>query len=69
MYGSTIQVRYFDASDSQVIRQHTDLLLTLNEERLPLPAVFLDGHLLFTGTINPLRVVATVAEEWQQRQQ
>ena len=62
-----MQVRYHDLSDPQVQAEHQEILAVLREERLPLPAVFLDGVLLCTGAINPLRVVASVAQEWQRR--
>ncbi len=68
MYGAAVQVRYHDITDPRVQAEHHELLATLREERLPLPAVFLDGALLYTGAINPLRVVTTVAQEWQRRE-
>lgn len=62
MYGDTIRVRYFDAAEPAVRAEHHDLLTDLREQRLPLPAVFLDGRLLVAGAIDPLRVVVAVAE-------
>ena len=62
LYGSEVEVRYYNVGDPEVARTHADLLADLDLERTPLPAVFLDGALLFAGAINPLRVVGAVAD-------
>lgn len=67
IYGSAVQVRYYDLRDAEVRAAHSEIIADLHEQRLPLPAVFLDHQLLYTGTINPLRVVAAVAEAVERR--
>ena len=61
LYGSEVEVQYYDAGDPKVAEAHQALLEELATERVPLPAVLLDGDLLYAGSINPLRVVAAVA--------
>ena len=39
-----------------------ELLAELAVEEVPLPVTLLDGEVLYAGAINPLRVVAAVAE-------
>jgi disulfide oxidoreductase YuzD len=68
MYGAAVRVCYYDTSQPDVQAEHHELLAALREDRLPLPAVVLDGQILYAGTVNPLRVVAAVAQEWQRRQ-
>lgn len=55
-------MRYYDLRDDDQRAAHAELIAELHEQRLPLPAVFLDNQLLYAGAINPLRVVAAVAE-------
>ena len=62
LYGSEVEVHYYNVLDPDVARAHADLLADLDLERTPLPAVFLDSELLFAGAINPLRVVGAVAD-------
>jgi hypothetical protein len=61
LYGSTVQVYYHDVKASSIGAEHQGMLQYLQDERLPLPAVFLNGQLLYAGLINALRVVADVA--------
>ncbi len=61
-------MRYHDLSHPATRAQAGALLDELRDERLPLPVTLLDGRLIFTGAIDPLRVVAVVAEELQRRQ-
>ncbi len=61
LYGSEVEVQYYDVGDPKVSEAHRALLEELATERVPLPAVLLDGDLLYAGSINPLRVVAAVA--------
>ena len=56
-----MEVRYYDVANPEVAVEHALLLEELATERIPLPAILLDGDLLFAGTINPLQVVAAVA--------
>ena len=49
-------------SDPEVEAAHTAVLNTFAAEHLPLPVVLLDGTILFAGAVNPLRVVAAVAD-------
>lgn len=65
MYGPAIGVTYHDADDPQVQAAYADLLTALADDGRSLPLVVLDGRLLFSGAIDPLRVVAAVAEAWQ----
>lgn len=62
MYGPRVQVDYYDVTQPEIRAAHADVLSALREDRLPLPAILLNGHVLYTGAINPLRVVAAVAE-------
>ena len=61
LYRAEVEVHYYDVGDPIVAGEHADLLSELALERAPLPAILLDGILIATGTIDPLRVVATVA--------
>ena len=61
LYGAEVEVHYYDVGDPIVAGEHADLLGELALECAPLPAILLDGILIATGTIDPLRVVATVA--------
>jgi len=65
LYGSEVEVQYYDVSDPEVAEAHAALLEELATERVPLPAILLDGDLLYAGSINPLRVVAAVAAVYQ----
>ena len=67
LYGAEVVVHYYDVGDPVVAREHADLLSELALERVPLPAILLDGVLISAGTIDPLRVVATVAEVRQRQ--
>jgi hypothetical protein len=67
LFGAEVETRYFDVSDPAIAAAHADLLDQLAIERIPLPAVLLDGELLFSGAIEPLWVVAAVAEAHSQR--
>ena len=61
LYGTEVEVHYYDVGDPVVAGEHADLLGELALERAPLPAILLDGILIYSGTIDPLRVVAAVA--------
>ena len=67
LYGAEVVVHYYDVGDPVVAREHADLLSELALERVPLPAILLDGVLISAGTIDPLRVVATIAEVRQRQ--
>ncbi len=67
LFGSEVGVYYYDAADPAVVTTHAGLFADLAAERLPLPVVLLDGDVIFSGTIEPLRVVAAVAEARQRR--
>ena len=62
IYGPEVEVRFRDASDPQVEAERLEQLADLDADRAPLPTVLLDGEVLYAGAINPLRVVAAVAE-------
>lgn len=62
IYGPEIEVRFRDAGDPDIEVERLDRLADIDAEDAPLPTLLLDGELLFAGTINPLRVVAAVAE-------
>jgi predicted thioredoxin/glutaredoxin len=61
MYGDQVAVRYHDADDPAAAKD--DLLQYVREERLPLPAVFLNGQLLYAGKLDPLLIAIDVATE------
>ncbi len=67
LYGAEVEVSFFDAGDPRVAAEHATLLEELWIEGLPLPVVLLDGVVVFAGAINPLLVVAAVAEARQRR--
>jgi disulfide oxidoreductase YuzD len=67
LYGAEVEVHYYDVGDPVVAGEHANLLSELALERVPLPALLLDGVLISDGTIDPLRVVATVAEVRQRQ--
>jgi disulfide oxidoreductase YuzD len=69
LYGPSIAVRYHDLSHPATRYQAGVLLHALRDERLPLPVTLLDGRVIFAGAIDPLRVVAVVAEELHRRQE
>lgn len=62
LYGAAVDVRYYDLSDPAVRAAHDEQLAELREQQLPFPVVLLDNNLLYAGAINPLRVVAAVAQ-------
>jgi hypothetical protein len=62
MYGAEVEVRFRDAGDPGIEVERAELLSTLGFECAPLPTILINGELLFAGAINPLRVVAAVAE-------
>jgi disulfide oxidoreductase YuzD len=66
LFGSQVDVQYYDVGDPNVAAQHAALLSELADERLPLPLVLLNGTVIAAGSIDPLRVVATVAGARQQ---
>ncbi len=65
IYGAAISVGYVDAGQPDLAPAHAEELAALRAEGWPLPLVVLDGEVLFAGAINPLRVVAAVADAWQ----
>jgi disulfide oxidoreductase YuzD len=67
LYGDAVELRYLDAADPATTATHRALLDELRDERLPLPVTLIDGQVRFTGAIDPLRVVAAVAEELARR--
>ena len=54
LYGPGVGGRYYNVGDPAVVEAHSALLEELLTERIPLPAIFLDGALLYAGSINPL---------------
>jgi hypothetical protein len=62
LYGAEVEVHYYDVGDPVVAREQADRLDELSLERAPLPAILLDGILIYAGTIDPLRIVAAVAD-------
>lgn len=62
IYGPEVEVRFRDAGVPEIEAERLEHLADVGAEDAPLPTVFLDGELLFAGSINPLRVVAVVAE-------
>ena len=65
LYVGEVEVNYYDVSDPEVAEAHAEVLAMLAADRAPLPVVLLDGTILFAGAVNPLRVVAAVAEARQ----
>ncbi len=66
MYGSAVQIRYHPC-DRHMGAEDSAVLQFLRDEQLPLPAVFLNGELLYAGSINPFKIVMDVARAWQHR--
>jgi hypothetical protein len=69
IYGPEVEVRFRDAAEPEIEAERVELLSEVGSEGAPLPTIFLDGELLFTGVINPLRVVAAVAERMLEHRQ
>ncbi len=67
IYGSTVEVRYYDISDPQIQAAHDEIITTLREDKLPFPAVFLDRQLISAGALNLLRILSAVAQAQQRR--
>jgi disulfide oxidoreductase YuzD len=67
IYGPAVEVRYYDISDPRVQAAHGEIIMSLHEDRLPFPAVFLDGQLISAGAINLLRTLTAVAQAQQRR--
>jgi len=55
-------VRYHPVGDPQVQAEHAALLAHFSEEGLPFPVTTLDGAVIFAGGLQPLKLVAAVAE-------
>ena len=62
LYGPQVVVRYHSIGDPLVQTEHAALLAHFSEERLPFPVTILDGAVLFAGGLQPLKLVAAVAE-------
>lgn len=62
IYGPAVEVRFRDAGEPDIEAERLERLADIGAEDAPLPTLLLDGELLFAGVINPLRVVAAVAE-------
>jgi disulfide oxidoreductase YuzD len=67
IYGSAVEVRYYDISDPQIQATHNAIIMSLRADKLPFPAVFLDGQLISAGAINLLRTLTAVAQAQQRR--
>ncbi len=67
LYGPEVEVHYYDVANPAIAHQHANLLDEWLLERIPFPVVMLDGAIVYAGTINPLRVVATVAAARRRR--
>jgi disulfide oxidoreductase YuzD len=67
IYGPAIRVCYYDISVPQIRAEHADTIAALRADELPFPVVLLDGQVLYAGAINPLRIVAAVAQEYERR--
>ena len=67
MYGPAIALRYYDLNDPEVQTAHAETIAELREDRLPFPAIFLDGELIYAGAINLLRVLAAVGRAYEHR--
>ncbi|HEY0735872.1 MAG TPA: DUF1462 family protein [Herpetosiphonaceae bacterium] len=67
IYGPAIALRYYDLDDPQMQAAHAETLADLRDNRLPLPAIFLDGELIYAGAINLLRVVAAIGRAYQRQ--
>lgn len=65
IYGPAIEMRYYDLDDPQVQLDHAETLTELRDSRLPLPAIFLDGELIYAGAFNLLRVMAAIGRAYQ----
>ncbi len=63
MYGDTVRVRYYDTEKEPAV--YNEWIQLINDEGLPLPVVFLNGRLLYAGTLDLLRIAIDVAEERQ----
>lgn len=55
-------VRYRTVDDPAVQAEYAPLLAHFAEEHWPLPVALLDGEVLFVGGVQPLKLVAAVAE-------
>lgn len=62
LFGSRIEVRYYDIAQPEIRAAQAEALAMIADDRVSLPAIFLDSQLLFAGSINPLRVVGAVVE-------
>ncbi|MBA3468922.1 MAG: hypothetical protein H0T53_04695 [Herpetosiphonaceae bacterium] len=65
LYGPQVAVRHYNVFDPAVQREHVATLAHIDEERWPLPVTFLNDTLLFVGGLQPLKLVAVVAEQLQ----
>jgi hypothetical protein len=65
LYGSQVVVRHYNVFDPAVQREHAATLAHIDEERWPLPVTLLNGAVLFVGGLQPLKLVAAVAEQLQ----
>ncbi len=65
LYGPQVAVRHYSVFDQAVQRDHVATLAHIDEERWPLPVTFLNGAVLFVGGLQPLKLVAAVAEQLQ----
>jgi len=67
IYGPEIALRYYDLNDPEVQTAHAETIAELRQDRLPFPAIFLDGELIYAGAINLLRVLAAVGRAYGHR--
>lgn len=63
MYGTEVQVNYYDVSDARVGETQAGILAELEMAQYPLPVVLINGLVAFSGSLEPLQVVVAVAEE------
>lgn len=62
LYGPTVQVRFYNVNDPEVASEHATTLVYINEEDFPLPVTFINGAVMFVGGLQPLKLVAVVAD-------
>lgn len=63
IYGDLISVHHHMVDDEEVRQTFASALEFINAEHLPLPVTIFDHEILFVGGIEPLKVVAAVAEK------
>ena len=62
LYGSRVAVHYHDLDSPEVQAQWDAMIQHFHDQQLPPPVTLLNGEVLFVGNLQPLKLVAVVAE-------